>query len=193
MKKLLTVSYILILAIPLFTWLRGYNSQGGLYEFMRLAGLFAFTLLFLQLTIGAFMSQLRPVFGIKILRWHIIQGIIAFTVAWTHPTLYMLQFGFDQLWRLGGYYIWGKVGLTLLTFAVAAGLLRTAPFLVKYWRWVHRLNYLTLVIIYVHSWHVGSDTHTFPMTILYLLIPLVWTSAIYLKLRSSPRLATDGV
>ncbi len=182
-KAILVILYCLVLLTPIVTWAQGYHPQGGLYEYLRLAGLLAFTLIFAQLVIGAFMVKLRPIFGTKLLRLHIWQGVIAFTLAWTHPLLYTFQFGITRVLKLGGYYTFGKVGLALLTLAVLAGLLRTRPFLQAHWRWVHRLNYVTLLVIYIHSWNVGSDTHVFPMLLLYWLAPLVWVGAIYHKLR----------
>lgn len=182
-KYLLITVYVLLLATPLITWTRGYNSTGGLYEYMRLAGLVAFTLIFLQLVIGAWMLKLRPIFGAGILKLHIRQGLTATVLAFLHPGLYLWQFGWQATLNLGGYYNWGKVGLVILTVTVAAGLLRTAPFLVRHWRWIHRLNYVLLAVVYVHSWNVGSDVRNFPMVLIYWLIPPVLLISIYYKLR----------
>lgn len=150
---------------------------------VRLAGLVAFTLIFLQLVIGSLMVKLRPIFGSAVLRLHICQGIVAFILAWLHPLFLISQWGVTTVLGLGGYYLWGKVGLALLTLAVLAGLLRTRKFLARHWRWIHRLNYVTLAVIYIHSWNVGSDTHTFPMVILYYLIPPIAGFGLYTKLR----------
>lgn len=182
-KNLLIATYFLVLSFPVITWVRGYNSAGGLYEFMRLAGLLSFTMMSAQLTIGAFMLKLRPIFGTPILKLHIVQGMVAFSLALLHPLLYAWQFGIATAWNLAGYYNWGKVGLAVMIFSVSAGLLRTAPFLMRHWRWVHRLNYLLLAIIYIHSWNVGTDVRVFPMLLLYWLIPPVFLASIYSKLR----------
>ncbi len=186
-KYLLIAVYIAVLAIPVITWIRGFNATDKLHLFMHSLGLLAFTLLFCQLVIGAFMNYLRPVFGSKILRWHIVQGTVAFCLAWLHPIMYAILVGLRPLLLLFSwttpYYFLGLVGLILLTIAVTAGALRTQTWLAKYWRWIHRLNYLTLAAIYLHSLNVGTDTHTFPMILLYYLIPPVFVYSLYYKMR----------
>ena len=177
--------YFLILAAPLVTWARGADLSGDWRpELVRLAGLLGFTLIFLQLAIGALMTKLRPVFGNKlILRWHIVQGIIGFILANVHPLAIASLYGFSRVVKMGGYAMWGKTALILLWVSVAAGLLRASPWLQKYWRWIHRLNYGIFGLVYWHSWNMGHDTRQAPMVYIYWLAPIVFLVSLVIKLQ----------
>lgn len=184
MKYFIYGAYILVLLIPVFTWFQAQGSaEIDTYSLANLAGLVAFTVIFLQITIGSFMSLLRPILGSKaILNFHIWQGIAAFIVAHLHPGLFALSFGLDRVLAMQGYAMWGKIALILIVLTVAAGLLRTLPFMQKYWRWVHRLNYVIFALVYWHSWNLGNDVRTMPMVLIYWLSPVVVIAGLIYRL-----------
>lgn len=183
-KLLLTFLYLTVLSLPIVTWIRNQAWEGDLtYGLIRLAGLVAFTLLVLQVGIGSLMLKLRPIFGSGIQQLHIVQGTIAFILSWLHPTLMVVGFGLNVVMGFTGFATWGKWGLFLLNLSVMAGFLRTQPWLMKHWRWVHRLNYLVLTVIYYHSWNLGTDVRTFPMVIIYYLAPVIAAIGLYTKAR----------
>lgn len=184
MKFVLYLIYALVVAIPLVTWVRNYDLGNiDSYALANLAGLLAFTLIFLQIVVGSFINLLRPVVGNKaILNFHIWQGIAAFILAHLHPLFFAISLGFKRILTMGGYVVWGRVALLLIVVSVAAGLLRTLPWMQKHWRWVHRLNYLIFALIYWHSWSLGDDVKEFPMLILYLVSPLVVITGLIYKL-----------
>ncbi len=76
--------------------------------------------MFVQVTTGSLMKWIRPAVGNRVMKWHIWEGGAAFVLAWLHPALLGLALGFDTVARLGGYAVWGKLGLVLLTAGVAA-------------------------------------------------------------------------
>ena len=182
LRKILIISYVCVLLIPGVTWIRNSGWTSGVYGLARLAGLYAFTLMTLQVGIGGLADRLRPIFGPGIVRWHIGQGIVAFSLAMLHPVLMAVVFGVGEVVRMGGDVVWGKVALNLLIISVLAGALRAQPWLVKYWRWVHRLNYVILVLVWWHSWRLGTDSHTWPMAGIYFLAPVVLIWAVGVKM-----------
>lgn len=158
----------------------------NLYLLARLAGLTAFGLMFVQLVTGPLGGIIRRWVGVRWqLRLHIWSGLVAFALAWLHPALLVGALGWQTVLTLGGYAIFGKVSLLLLTVGVAAGLARTVPWLVRQWRWVHRLNYLVFVLIYLHSWNLGSDVRSFPIVLFFWLAPVVWVGAVVYQLRQA--------
>lgn len=193
-KHLLLSFYIILLSFPLITL---YFTSGGIdgitsqftnfqtatYFLLRLVGLYAFVLLFIQLMVGAFMFEVRRIFGSKMLAFHITQGITIYILIFLHPTLYVL-FNIESNGFLQGlysllpkfvqselYYNLGRTAFLLFTVGIFAGLFRTRPYLLKHWRKLHSLNYIAFGLIIIHSGGVGSDTSTFPMNMMY---PLSW-------------------
>ncbi|MDO8657474.1 MAG: hypothetical protein Q7K55_01940 [Candidatus Levybacteria bacterium] len=180
--KILFISiYIFLLAIPLFTFINnsGFNDLHT-YKFIRLFGLFGITLFFIQFILGAFMIYWRRLFGIWIFKFHITQGLIAYLIILLHPIFYFLNilqfsdFKTSILSLLPGfatnadiYLNFGKLGLIFLTIAIMAGIFRTYPLISKYWRRLHRLNYIVFVLIIIHSYFIGSDSKTVPFIFLY--------------------------
>lgn len=152
------------------------------YNLAKLAGSLAFGLMFLQITSGTLMNKLRPKFGSGILNWHIGAGILAFCLSILHPVFFALALGTKTVMNLGGYAILGKAGILLLVFGVLAGLFRTVPFVTRYWRWIHRLNYIVFMLIYFHSWQLGTDSHRFPLIVVYWLAPIVFVYGLYNKI-----------
>jgi len=192
-KLILLIAYLLILSVPGVTWVKNSGWSGGVvYGLARLAGLYAFTLMTLQVGIGGLADKLRPIFGARIIRWHIWQGTVAFSLAMLHPVLMAVVFGVGEVLRMGGDAVWGKIALNLLIISVLAGAMRAQPWLVRYWRWVHRLNYVILAMVWWHSWRLGTDTHTWPMAGIYLLAPVVLVWALTNRLLESRILRKYG-
>ena len=144
----------------------------NLYLLARIAGSLAFTLMLAQIILATWFRHL--------IKWHMRIGKAAFILAWLHPVL----LGFA--WNLGGYVWLGRIGLVMLTAAVIAAVLR-----IKHWRWIHRLNYVVFVMIYIHSWNLGTDARSFPLTLIYWLSPVIIIAALTTKLLNS-RIASNG-
>jgi|SRR3989344_5112618 len=194
LKTLFIFIYLVLLAIPLFTFVNdaGFNNLQA-YKFVRLFGLFGITLIFIQMMLGAFMNYFRKLFGTKILKFHIIEGIIAYLIIVLHPTfyfLYNLQFSDFKTsilsllpsfaTNIDIYIDFGKLGLIFLTIAIMAGIFRTYPLISKNWRWFHRLNYIVFGLILIHSFFLGTDTKTAPFVYLYpIFIVGLITSVVY--------------
>lgn len=188
MKAFFILLYILFLVIPGYTL---FGNAGGLeqltdqgassttYTFLRLTGLFAFILIFIQIMLGAFMNYWRTVFGPKILNFHMREGIVAYGLILAHPAFFLLNALLANIPNPLGllvprfstayetYLSFGKIGFILLTIAIFAARFRNVGFLQRHWRKFHILNYIAFWLIFVHSFNLGSDTHTTPFSLLY--------------------------
>lgn len=208
-KSILQIFFVLIYLFSLF--IPGYTlwknnpdlskviSSGDAslitYFFLQASGLYAFVLIFLQIIVGAFIDFWRRIFGPQILFFHITQGLITYALILTHPTMFFLNSVYlgvqaPLLLLLPSFansyetfLSFGKIGFLLLSVGVFAGYFRTKPFLQKHWRKFHILNYVGFWFIFVHSWNVGSDTHTSPFSWLYpFMAVLVVISIFYRRL-----------
>lgn len=144
-------------------------EPSGLLNFLqRIIGLMAFTLLFIQIILGSLMEKLVEKLGGWIFKFHITEGIVAYGLILVHPLLLK----FDPLYVFLGfssqgaefYYSFGRSAFWLLTVGVAAGLLRTQPWLQNNWRKFHVLNYVAFFLVWYHSFKVGTDIGTFPFS-----------------------------
>jgi predicted ferric reductase len=140
----------------------------------RIIGLWAYTLLFVQIILGAYMNRWIEKFGAWIFNFHVFEGILIYILIILHPLAftffyYFIGKGFDPFYTfvdvciLCGkpteyYYNFGRVAFWLFTVGVIAGLFRGAtPFLRMHWHKLHILNYLAFFFVFVHSLFLGSD------------------------------------
>ncbi len=182
MKKLVffTVLVILLVLVPI-TIVKitpialASGSPASLTNFIqRFFGLFLFTLLFVQLILGAFMDKLEEKLGGWIFRFHVIEGIIIYFLALIHPLLFMIFnhftgsgwnpfFVFTDVCLLCNkpidyYYTLGRISFWLLTITVSAAIFRKANFWMKAnWRKFHVLNYLVFLLVGMHGFLIGRD------------------------------------
>lgn len=177
--------YLLFLLIPVLTLLvnkQTLSFQGDqvTYTFLRISGLFGFILLFLQIMPGTFMPYWTRLFGDHALVWHEKMGLVVYSLILLHPTFFTLSTWFTDgleaatvglFPRPDNFYEYylslGKIAFTLLTLAVFAAYFRHKGFLNLYWLKFHILNYVVFVLVFIHSFGIGSDTHTFPMSAFY--------------------------
>lgn len=191
LKTVTLIFYTLLLIFPILTvWetigtfenLQNTLSHGAssVYLLLRLTGLYAFVLLFLQIMHGAFMPFWNNIFGPKSPVTHEKVGIIIYILILFHPFFYIfsvgMELGFIQalpalLPKINTEYelhlTYGKVALTLLTLSVLAVYFRHLKILNKHWIKFHVLNYVVFFLAFYHSYKVGSDSHLTPYSYLY--------------------------
>lgn len=160
------------------------SSFGTINFFQRLAGLILFSLIFVQVVLGALMPRWTELLTGKIFKFHIVEGIAAYFLMILHIIFgTLLGFGFLPVFaRSQLLYNFGRFAFLLFTVAVLAGLLRTKPFLIRHWRKFHILNYLAFYLIAIHSFFVGSDTRSFPFIVLWWIAVFVVTFLVLRKL-----------
>lgn len=187
MKKIIffTIWATLLLLVPITilkvtpitpaTW----HLSALTYLGQRIFGLAAFTLLFIELILGAFMEKLTKRLGNWIFDVHVFDGILIYFLAFFHPLLFMV---FNHFLGLGWdpyavfinacllcpkpiyyYYTLGIISFWLLTITVFAGLFRASnPWLRKNWRKLHVINYVVFLIAGLHGFLIGSDFRVQP-------------------------------
>lgn len=157
---LLTVPVILINQnTPIFSFF-AYPAGEQIFLLQRMAGLYGFTLIFIQILLGSERVTLAKYFSTsKIINWHKTIGKIALLLIVSHPLLALiippLLPEFFQNNLLG--VLAGTAALALIMATVFSALL--AAKIGPSWIKIHRFNYLVFMLVLFHSWQIGVDTH----------------------------------
>lgn len=164
--------------------------------FQRITGLLAFTLIFIQIVLGAFLGGWTQVIGARAYKFHIIQGLFAYGFILIHPLFeniitYQVSKSFvDALsvfiprfeTQRDIYLVFGRSAFVLATISVSAAYFRTKPFFRRNWKAFHILNYLVFFLVYLHARLLGSDLQTFPFLIIFRLSPYIAALTIFYKI-----------
>lgn len=187
-KGLVIFSWILIILVGPITLLVN-NTLSDVFSdpvllvnfFQRITGLLAFSFLFVQILLGAYMTYWQGIIGAKTFKYHVFEGVFSYLLILAHPLLYIV-FTYQTLGTITTfilpnldvnsvsyelYLTYGRIAFVLLSIGVAAGLLRNKPFLRHNWRKFHILNYFSFFFIAFHAWHVGSDVSSPPFSIFF--------------------------
>lgn len=164
----------------------------------RMAGLVAFTLLFIQILLGSSFNQWLKVLGAKVYKYHIIIGTLAYIVIFIHPLMYLyLRFDatkiFDPFFiysefcilcetKQDLYLTFGRVSFWLITAAVLAAIGRTYVSLRQNWRYIHVLNYIAFFFVAYHARKLGTDTFSPPFVIVYYSAVVIVTVIVLKKI-----------
>lgn len=162
-----------------------------------LVGLYAFSLVWLQVMIGSnrrWLARLWP----GIIRYHRVEGVFAFLFAQAHPILLISGIGFSDYIRDAFVspervlFAWlGRIALLLLTVTVATALLSRLQWLKRRWRVIHYLNYVVFVLVWIHSWVLGSDVQTTGLRWVWLFYGLTFVASVIGRIFAmKPRPAT---
>lgn len=189
LKPFFLLLYAGLIVIPTVMWFTSSNYEAlqtgdvalrqALLLIFPLFGLIAFTMLWAQLMIGAFMPLWNKLYSSpKVLRFHIVHGVVVWLVLLLHPGLLyaskILGDGFTlQALRIDyvarqnvPYVLLGMAAFILLCTTILIALLRKRSFVQKYWKKVHYLNYVVFVMVFVHSFRLGS--HVEPTILRYV-------------------------
>jgi len=130
------------------------------------------------------MDKLSNKLGRWVFSFHIFNGILLYALVLLHPAFYML-FLYKLKGVLNPFYIYsdlcvlctgnlehfinfGRVALWLITAGIIAAVFRASgPFLKKYWRKFHLLNYFAFFLIAIHSKVLGTDVSITPFKWIY--------------------------
>lgn len=170
----LGAAYIALLSVPCIVF---FSSRGGLallqasqgrdtaFLLFPLVGLYAFFLLWIQFLLGSNMYWLRPALP-ALYRFHKAQGGFVLLFAFLHPTLLLIGVGGTSLWHSSfvppsqRFFVeLGYIQLIIISATAGAALLRHLPWLKNHWHYIHYLNYVLFLSVWVHSWNLGTDTH----------------------------------
>lgn len=171
------------IAVLMWVWSVSISNNGGWsgtfspgsvdqlsYNLFKLAGLTAFILVAFQILTGPWMPVWEKLYGTNFYRFHGYEGLVAFLFAVSHWLLiqfYLRLVGmsvpeFNAAYPLPEFlfFYFGPLALVLMTFTVGTALvavLMNRPRFQRSWRWLHYLNYLVFVLVFLHSRTVGSD------------------------------------
>lgn len=136
------------------------------FALFPLAGLYAFFLVWMQIMLGSNMDWIRGRAS-WLYSFHKFEGGVALLFALLHPTLLALGLGISEYYKYGFVapgkilFIWiGYLQLFLLICAAGTALLRRIEWLRSRWFLIHQLNYLVFILVWLHSWNLGSDVQT---------------------------------
>jgi predicted ferric reductase len=166
-------------------------------------GLIIFSLLFVQIILGAFMGKLTKKLGEWVFSFHVFEGALAYTLVLLHPIFFLLStyfaggkfdpyVAFVNVCLLcnspAGYYqTLGIISFWLLSVAVFAALFRkSTPWLKANWRKFHVINYVTFLVVGAHGFLLGLDFRVQPFfTFAVLAYAIVLGIVVFIEL---PRL-----
>lgn len=152
---------------------------------LRIIGLLAFSMLFVQLILGAFMTRFTQKLGGWAFKFHVTHGALLYSFILAHPLLFVL-FNFKTKGVLDPFYVFtqfcaicpeptelfytfGRVSFWLVSLAVLAAILRREPWWRRHWRKFHNLNYVVFFLVAIHAWFSGTDVWVFPFVLVYWL------------------------
>lgn len=206
MKSLLRVLIIAIFLIsiltPLVIWFQtngqiilNQSDNLSLEDILRLTfplfGLLGFTLIWLQIMLGAFMQPLGRLFSpAGVFKFHIWEGVATIFFVLLHPgllgiaelmkkglTLKLLEYDFVSPGN-AIFVVFGDLAFFLFLAAVGAALLRNKQWLTKHWLKIHYLNYVVFVLIIIHSLRLGSHTQEGVLRKLWLFYAISFLVAV---------------
>ena len=159
---------------PLVVATSGTASYSATWTALRILGLYALTVLFLNVITGSFRPLLVKVFKPKLLfRLHNATGVVGFSMAVAHMLLVIVE----DLWP--GFQKLGPITLYIFTVTTTIVLLR--KYFKRSWRMIHRLNYVVFIVALVHAFQVGTDLADggFLTVLLYVYTALAAAGFIY--------------
>lgn len=160
------------------------NTGNMVVAVQRLMGLWVFTLMFIQILLGSFMTKWTEKFGGWVFKFHVFEGILIYFLILVHTFSfvvfqYLIGRGLDPFYvyfdvclicdkGVEWYYNFGRLAFWSITLGVVAGYFRMAtPFLRTHWRKFHLLNYVGFLLVGIHSLLLGSDVGTFPFSLIH--------------------------
>lgn len=173
---LFIVVFILFLQTPI---------SDPFYFFIRLGALFGFTAIFIATTMSPFMVQLYKIFGKPFIKQHHIYSIFGLIMITLHPVAFAIS-EMNIFVFIPVFYPWirflelgGRLALILIYIAVLAAIIRKK--VQKYWRFFHILNYIALLLIYIHGLLIGTDFRNIGILIIFTIMLIISFGSFGLK------------
>jgi predicted ferric reductase len=184
-RILLIVIFSFLLLIPVGTLI--YLFPNNFFEaIIRLAALWGFIGLILSAIMNLNKKILYQKFGLKFMQLHHFMAIFSLITATVHPVVFAIQqvnllvfipdfSSWYNFWSLGG-----RPALILIYIALIAALLRKKS--KNAWKYIHWLNYLALILIFIHAILIGTDFQTILILCVFSVLVLgVFLTFVYLR------------
>jgi predicted ferric reductase len=170
----------------------------------RILGLTAFTMMFTQLILGAYMPKWVEKYGPWVFKFHVFHGILIYSIILLHPLFFVFGnyfagqkfnpfFAFIDVCvlcskKIDFYYNFGRIAFWLTTAGVFAGIFRAAtPFMRVNWRKFHILNYVAFLAVGIHGFYLGTDFMARPFSIFAVPAFIVILAVIAVKSTRWPK------
>ncbi|MFA6474947.1 MAG: FAD-dependent oxidoreductase [Patescibacteria group bacterium] len=195
-RLLLFLIYGVALITPAVIFYQDRGGFGWQINIFPLVGLYAFTLVWAQIVLGAGMWVWRRVFT-WIEPYHRAEGVVALLFALLHPILILYSYGLSSyLDRIPFLYL-GYFQLILLCSTVGTAILMKWKRLKHIWLYIHLANYVVFTSVWIHSWFIGSDVRFSNLKYLWMFYAITALGAVGLRLYNyfkpvSARVKTSG-
>lgn len=178
-----------IAAIIAFVLLQAINTPLEMID--RAAGLFAYYFIFLAILSSEYIKQMKKVFGQGFIRVHHHLARLGISLMLLHPIAFAFErqsisvfipvfYPFMEFLELAG-----RPAFYLIIIAVATGVYR--KHIIRKWKKIHYLNYPAFLLIFIHSWLIGTDLNSTIMQLLWVCMALVIAAIFVHKHIISPR------
>ncbi|APH39462.1 ferric reductase-like transmembrane domain-containing protein [Methanohalophilus halophilus] len=157
----------------------------------RAAGLFAYYFIFLAILSSEYMKQMKKVFGQGFIRVHHHLARLGISLMLLHPIAFAFEKQSISIFIPVFYPLMeflelaGRPAFYLIIIAVAAGVYR--KHFIRKWKKIHYLNYPAFLLIFIHSWLIGTDLNSGIMQLLWVCMALVIAAIFVHKHIINPR------
>lgn len=153
LQGLFIITFIVMLALPVVLVVVSGTTARAPITALRILGLEAFTLIFVNIVTGALSQRFYRLFKPRpFQRFHITCGALGFLTALAHGTIVIVEQyykGFKVIWVVG------PVALALLAVTIFVALDRKR--LHNVWRRIHQINYVIFTAVFIKAMVIGSD------------------------------------
>ncbi len=176
--KIRIATYLAIVAVALIILITVLKEPGTTLEMVyRTAGLFAFLFLFLVILSSEYMPQMKKIFGMKFIDVHHNLARIGIFLMLVHPFAFALRVQslsvfVPKFYPLMDFFILaGRPALYMVLLAATIALYRKK--MIKRWKTTHYSMYPAFLLIFTHSWLIGTDLQSGILQILWPIMILI--------------------
>jgi sulfoxide reductase heme-binding subunit YedZ len=124
-----------------------------------------------------YVRQMRALFGRVYLKVHHPVSVITWVLIVAHPLAFALFVNdakvllpvFSPLQQF--LQLAGRPALYLFALATVGALVRRS--LKTSWKYVHKLNYLAFLLVFIHAWLIGTDLNNPLVKVVWLLMAAI--------------------
>ncbi len=162
LRRLRLVVYIITFCLAVIILYTLFQTPApALARVVRGAALFGYVMLFWVIVSSEYMRGMRKLFGRPFLKVHHFLMVIAWLLIVIHPLTVALRSNslavFVPIFSpFREFLVWaGRPALYLFALATLAARLRSS--IKSTWKFIHWLNYLAFLLVFVHAWLLGTD------------------------------------
>jgi DMSO/TMAO reductase YedYZ heme-binding membrane subunit len=148
-----------------------------LYMAVRAAALLGYVGLFWLIVSSEYVRQMRALFGRVFLKVHHALSVVTWVLIAAHPLAFALFVNDTRVLvpifsPAQQFLQWaGRTALYIFALATVGALARKS--LKSSWRYLHKLNYLAFLLVFVHAWLIGTDLSSPLVKAVWLVMAVV--------------------